>query len=173
MKREKKQALLTSIVLLLVSYYISGCAATQTWGTYQKKSTVETELNGKADLYGTVRMARDLTVISGYSIIKHDPGTYGVITDVRIEPGSIKIKSDISGNFTCKGLEPGKYSIYFKNGMKKEKRTDVTLQPDQQLDLTIYVQGKPSWSYPLGIPGLNSFSHYYPGRSIRINSTKK
>jgi len=140
MNQKKFQLLASSLLLLFAGYFFSGCAATQTWGTYQKKSTVETELKGNADLYGTIRMAKDLTVITGYSINGHSSETFGLSTDIKIEPGDIKVKSDKSGNFTCKGLKPGNYSLSFIDGNKKQKKVSFIAKPDQQLDLTLYVQ---------------------------------
>lgn len=146
----RKYSLTLFLLTLFTAYFLTGCASSKNWDTFQKKSTFDAELNGKADLNGAIRMATNIDDI----IFNRFSNTYAFSTEVRIEPGNLKAKSDRDGKFNFKSLNPGEYSIYFIGTDKKEKRTDVNLETNCELNLVIYFQGDYVFHSP--IPSLSN-----------------
>ena len=139
--KEKYSLFLLPLFSLLFFVLFTGCATIQTTGTYPVKSEIKSNMSGNSAIYGTVRYVQNFTEVLGFDPYNNSPVTFGEATEVEIEPGNLKIKSDESGNFTVNNLKPGDYSIYYNDMKEKQKRTDVTLLPDQQLNIIIYTLG--------------------------------
>ena len=141
----QKLSLISTLIGLLLSSIFIGCASTQNPEIYQQKSSLEQNLNGKADIDGTIMAAQDINDL----IYNRQFNTYPFSTEVRIEPGNLKIKTDPEGNFSYKRLDPGNYSIYFVDSNNKEKSTKLSVKPNSITNLIIYFQDKFKFNSPI------------------------
>ena len=129
--------------LTLSSLFIvlfTGCATVQTWGTYKTEGSYKSNLGGKAEVHGTIRMTEKLNDIVYNNIHHKSADTWGIKTKVTIDSTGKETESDEHGNFNFTDLIPGQYSIIFTDGNNKTKRANILLSSNQSLGLVIYVQ---------------------------------
>jgi len=152
---------LRCVALVALPLLLQGCATVRSWvrsaGTYAVAAETPTPLNGRGEVHGNLFLTSTLSRVMMQGL--GPPKVAAFPTTVIVEPLGLSVETDPDGRFTLPHLDPGEYSIAFQDPGGREIWTEFVLEPDQRLDVAVWVQwgGPGAGQMSEGTPALGMF----------------